>query len=317
MTRNSFFDNYKAFLILCVVIGHFLTAYSQEFELAHVIKLFIYSFHMPAFVFVSGYFAHHNDFKNLFKKLLVPYFIFQIFYFILYRFIGINSGFKITPYFTLWYMVALFVWRLVWDRVKHIPNILSFSIILAVCIGFFDISERFSDIYRIFSFFPYFILGNQFNHTKFEEFKRKSYVKELAWILLIVYILVLWKTDGIVGLKFLKYSDEYVKPGLWIYHLIWIFISYFVILDIGCLIPEDACSMSIYGQHTMRTYLTHGLVFKWMDLDTQLFELVDSDIDLIIFIVLASIGSIFLSWIPVEKITDFCANSIVNRKRVV
>ena len=214
-------------------------------------------------------------------------------------------------------MVALFVWRLVWDRVKHIPNILSFSIILAVCIGFFDISERFSDIYRIFSFFPYFILGNQFNHTKFEEFKRKSYVKELAWILLIVYILVLWKTDGIVGLKFLKYSDEYVKPGLWIYHLIWIFISYFVILDIGCLIPEDACSMSIYGQHTMRTYLTHGLVFKWMDLDTQLFELVDSDIDLIIFIVLASIGSIFLSWIPVEKITDFCANSIVNRKRVV
>lgn len=45
-------DNLKCFLILCVVIGHML-----ELVYAGGGYRIIYSFHMPAFIFVSGYFA--------------------------------------------------------------------------------------------------------------------------------------------------------------------------------------------------------------------------------------------------------------------
>ena len=53
--RDSFFDNYKAFLILCVVLAHFLNHFKPDFEIANIIRIFVYFFHVPAFVFISGF----------------------------------------------------------------------------------------------------------------------------------------------------------------------------------------------------------------------------------------------------------------------
>ena len=54
--RDYFFDNLKAVLIFLVVLGHFLLPIHGESVLV-VVKRLIYVFHMPLFVFVSGYFA--------------------------------------------------------------------------------------------------------------------------------------------------------------------------------------------------------------------------------------------------------------------
>ena len=52
--RDYFFDNLKAVLIFLVVLGHFLLPIHGESVLV-VVKRLIYVFHMPLFVFVSGY----------------------------------------------------------------------------------------------------------------------------------------------------------------------------------------------------------------------------------------------------------------------
>lgn len=54
--RDYFFDNLKAVLIYLVVLGHFLLPIRGANPLVEVKRL-IYVFHMPLFVFVSGYFA--------------------------------------------------------------------------------------------------------------------------------------------------------------------------------------------------------------------------------------------------------------------
>ena len=54
--RDYFFDNLKAVLIFLVVLGHFLLPIHGRNYLV-VVKRLIYVFHMPLFVFVSGYFA--------------------------------------------------------------------------------------------------------------------------------------------------------------------------------------------------------------------------------------------------------------------
>ena len=48
------YDNVKAFLILLVVIGHMTTDYVSDSFMVRWITLWIYSFHMPAFIFISG-----------------------------------------------------------------------------------------------------------------------------------------------------------------------------------------------------------------------------------------------------------------------
>lgn len=48
------YDNVKALLILLVVIGHMTTDYVSDSHMVRWITLWIYTFHMPAFVFLSG-----------------------------------------------------------------------------------------------------------------------------------------------------------------------------------------------------------------------------------------------------------------------
>lgn len=48
------YDNVKAFLIFLVVLGHMTTDYVSDSQLVRWTTLWIYSFHMPAFIFLSG-----------------------------------------------------------------------------------------------------------------------------------------------------------------------------------------------------------------------------------------------------------------------
>ncbi len=48
------YDNVKALLIFLVVVGHMTTDYVSDSHLVRWTTLWIYSFHMPAFIFISG-----------------------------------------------------------------------------------------------------------------------------------------------------------------------------------------------------------------------------------------------------------------------
>jgi len=94
--RDSYFDNAKFFLIFFVVFGHMIQSYIQDKESIFALYKTIYAFHMPAFILISGYFAKglcsKGYIKNLAKKLLVPYLIFQgIYCTILFLYIKLSN----------------------------------------------------------------------------------------------------------------------------------------------------------------------------------------------------------------------------------
>lgn len=109
-------DNEKAILMFLVVLGHFLapaSGYKTEYQ-------FIYIFHMPCFIFVSGYFSK-KDVKvvDAFCKYLAPYLVFQTFYILLGHFLHTPTGssdligYITSPFHALWYLAALFCWTLI------------------------------------------------------------------------------------------------------------------------------------------------------------------------------------------------------------
>ena len=55
--RNYYWDNLKGILIIFVLIGHFIQPYAQLGGLWCT----IYLFHMPAFVFVTGFFSKRSQ----------------------------------------------------------------------------------------------------------------------------------------------------------------------------------------------------------------------------------------------------------------
>ena len=84
--RDYLFDNYKVLLIILVIIGHFTEPSYRNNDFLYTLKWLIVSFHMPAFIFISGYFSKRElTFSKLFQKLVIPYLIYEFIYYFFYN----------------------------------------------------------------------------------------------------------------------------------------------------------------------------------------------------------------------------------------
>lgn len=144
--RDYFFDNLKAVLIFLVVLGHFLLPIHGDNPLV-VVKRLIYVFHMPLFVFISGYFAKkiYKNGQYNFKKilyLLKAYVVFVVAIQVVYAIAGFEKFTEI-DFFSQsgapWYLFAMIVWYLTIPLVrkcKAVP-VLLLTVVLALTAGYF------------------------------------------------------------------------------------------------------------------------------------------------------------------------------------
>lgn len=75
-TRNHLLDNLKGMLIFLVVFAHFILLYAHVGVASlseKIATFFIYSFHIPLFAFISGYFSKNIDKirETAFSRLLL------------------------------------------------------------------------------------------------------------------------------------------------------------------------------------------------------------------------------------------------------
>ncbi len=160
-TRIQKWDILKFILIFFVVFGHICEQYSGMSG----VLFFIYSFHMPLFVFISGLFSKKTINEKRYDKIFT--------YFVLYILIKIILFFsrvinKDVFYFRLfeengvpWYAFAVFVFCLITILVKNTAPIyvLAFSVILACFAGYDSTLSNFLVVSRIIVFYPFFYAG--------------------------------------------------------------------------------------------------------------------------------------------------------------
>lgn len=117
--RDFSFDFIKGFLIALVVLGHTIYMVFSDDSWNNYIFHVIYSFHMPLFFFISGYFfksclrmTFYEMIMYRFKRLLIPTMIFTCILFIINF---ISFGFKIHSLWnvyelskTYWFLICLF-----------------------------------------------------------------------------------------------------------------------------------------------------------------------------------------------------------------
>src|SRR5690625_3522273 len=194
MKRNPYFDNARLLLIFLVFFGHMIQPFTSQHHQIETIYTWIYTFHMPAFIFLAGFFAKGSGtfeyIGNLAKKLLIPYLIFQVLYTGYYFWIGKNNWLTdhiFYPHWSLWFLVSLFCWHLLLILYKRMPFYVGLTIALAsgILIGYFDQVEHTFSLSRTFVFFPFFLLGFYVTEDHMKRFKR--YVpKQLALAIIII-----------------------------------------------------------------------------------------------------------------------------------
>src|SRR5690625_801421 len=201
MQRDSFYDNARVGLISLVVFGHLLQPYTDLSTGSQTLYSLIYTFHMPAFILISGFFAKGsskpNYIKNLINKLLLPYLIFQIIYTGYYYLLG-KSNFQndlFDPQWSLWFLLSLFFWHLLLILFKKIPAFLSISIaiIIGLLIGYIDdVGSAFS-LSRTFAFFPFFLTVYFLTKKHFVFLKKQTIgiIKLFTTILIFILTIIL------------------------------------------------------------------------------------------------------------------------------
>lgn len=165
MKRLYKLDNIKCILITLVIVGHLLE--SWQITPAEVMYKVIYTFHMPAFVFVTGYLAKWNA-PKIVRRLLVPYVILQPIY-ILYDYYVLHRADELTlqwtqPYWLLWYLLACVFWYILipfidTDKIATQLLILAGAVAIALLIGYDKQVGYFLTLSRTIVFAPFFIAG--------------------------------------------------------------------------------------------------------------------------------------------------------------
>ena len=184
--RDYFFDNVKAVLIFLVVLGHFLLPIHEEGVMV-LIKRLIYVFHMPLFVFVSGYFSKriYKDGRFNFKKILYlikAYIVFVIAIQAVYAISGFRSFSEINFFSQSgapWYLFAMIVWYLMIPFVRNLKPVpvIAVNIVLALVAGYFKNVGDFLCLSRILVFGPFFFLGYYMEQPLLERALRPEYKK--------------------------------------------------------------------------------------------------------------------------------------------
>lgn len=175
--RDPFFDNAKFLAILLVVVGHSL-ANLLNVPLAKGLYIFIYMFHMPLFIVITGYFSRNWTFaggkaRKLITNVGVPYVVFEFAYSI-YDWLAGRNELEISllnPYYLTWFLCALFLWRLstpVWQQIRW-P--LAVAVLFSLLSYMSDLGGTF-DIHRVIGLLPFYVLGLTLRPEHFELLKR-------------------------------------------------------------------------------------------------------------------------------------------------
>ena len=108
-TDRSYLNVLKGLLIVFVVVGHFGQTIANNLPsnidyIGQGIVLFIYLFHMPLFLFVSGYLSKNTEKRRqkAFEDLFIPYVVFQIFVGICILVLTKSGGYYKTYLFPRW-----------------------------------------------------------------------------------------------------------------------------------------------------------------------------------------------------------------------
>ena len=204
--RNSKIDFLKGVGILLVVWGHTIQyGNNGEFDFfLNPIFIFIYTFHMPLFMFISGFLFFYSVsnkrcsdviIKKI-KQLVVPIVAWSTVYYILVQLLTGKSISIIdlikSCISSFWFLFTLFVLSVIVTLVhRYFKNNLFIYVVLGILILF--LPEKFNLVYIKFMY-PYFVLGYLLNKYKT---KIMEYIDIIGISCTILFLILLigWTKD--------------------------------------------------------------------------------------------------------------------------
>ena len=276
------FDTAKFALITLVVVGHFLETfilgeYSATSRFVGVF-IWIYSFHMPLFIFISGLFLRSFPKDAAFparrvmmlvmlgfalKAVKVIFFWFQYAHETGFQLLG--EGGPAWFFFALAAFVA-FAWLL--REFKSVP-VLLLAIGIGIAVGYDSSIGDYLYLSRIAVFFPFFWLGYALEPSRVLALTNKLWVRISAVIVLLGFAwLSIVHTDQIVLIRYLFTGrNSYENIGIveygWVIRLGVYAISALMCVAVIAITPRrEIPVITAFGSRSLQIFFWHFVVIN-------------------------------------------------------
>ncbi|MDN5853362.1 MAG: acyltransferase family protein, partial [Actinomycetia bacterium] len=260
---------------LLVVVGHFLTPL-LELDDARGIYRFIYLFHMPVFILISGYTSRNytgtpRQVRRMVSTLVIPYLLVEACLEVFEAWLAHEplNWHILEPDWLTWFIAALFIWRLstpIWRAIRWpIPVAIACSIIG----GLATVSDVLA-IPQIIGFLPFYVIGMSLKREHFDRLRTwKVRVPAVAMLGAAAYVCLLEPKEWVMS--WLYWRDGYSEQPLYASTVdgmenraALLVIGLVLVTAVLALVPRGPAWYSKMGQRTLYCYLLHGFVILWL-----------------------------------------------------
>ncbi|MDR5701831.1 acyltransferase family protein [Agromyces aerolatus] len=279
--RVPLWDNARWIAITLVVIGHGILPLIAEDDAAYSVYLSIYSFHVAVFVTVAGYFAKSGpptarSLRQVLTDIVFPYVIFETIWTVI-RF-ALGGEFDLdysTASWTLWFLIALAVWRIALPYLVLLRFPLTIAVIISIAAGYTESIDSTLALTRTFGMFPFFVFGWKLRQMQLTgrwlELRpaivwrwRAGAIAVFAALLVLMPIAIeTWRDLRLR--RFMLYDESYVAIGYdepWSGAIRLVLLTLAMLLAVAFLIlmPRGRHWFTPFGAATMYIYLLHSFV---------------------------------------------------------
>jgi fucose 4-O-acetylase-like acetyltransferase len=266
--RDPWFDNIKMTLVTLVVVGHSWTLLPQDAWNRWTYD-FLYAWHVPAFVTITGYLSRSFAWTpaklwRLVRTVAVPYVIFEaVLAWFRYGVGGIElDQLFADPHWPMWYLAALFFWRLMAPAFLGMSK--SVALVLAVAISLLAglAAGNIMDAARILGLLPFFVLGLVLSDREWGWVRSRR--AALFGLLGVVVVAVFaWRADSWIPTEWYYYRSRYgalESNDLEAVAIRSVLLCIGLIGTAACfaLVPRGRSWFSTLGAATLVVYLFHG-----------------------------------------------------------
>jgi fucose 4-O-acetylase-like acetyltransferase len=270
--RDPWFDNAKMALVLLVVVGHSWTLLPRD-GFDGWLYDFLYAWHIPAFVFVTGYLSRSFTYTpqrlwQLVRTVVVPYVLFECALALFRIYVGgerLEELFK-DPHWPMWYLSALFFWRLLTPVFVRMPAAMAIVVATVTSLVAGLYAGDTLDLARVLGLLPFFVLGLTATKDRLERLRRPWARRAALVVFLAIAVAAIW-TDTWARTEWLYYRSRYGELDVSDARA---FVTRAVLLVVGtlgawafmALLPRVGGWFTRMGAATLVVYLFHGFFIK-------------------------------------------------------
>ncbi|CAM3490891.1 acyltransferase family protein [Marinicrinis lubricantis] len=276
--------NLRSLLIFLVVTMNMLEPIAKNHESIGGIYTLVFTFHMPLFVFVTGYFAGKQALRNILPVIAYQYTVFQSLYCILDLIFfqmqkDVYSYF--IPYAFLWFLFSHIGWRIMLHFIEKLNHPVAASIGIGLVSGFLPLHSMWMSLSQMLFFLPFYVIGHQMSchPSSVNAFKSRA----IRWTALPIMALGFAAVklsfsfavlSSLTGLDFYHEDHLSFASGIGLRSLTYM-LEIFMSAAVLSLISHKKSRITDAGKRTLYVYLLHALIVRTL-IRLHIFETFDT-----------------------------------------